>query len=450
MAQRGRRPANDVLPVFRLRDIPTKPARGAWKGVPWMQFTGTVQLRLPLAGWDGLTNEEFEVRLGKKTISVTCTRQDGEGRLADLTKSVSGELKSAIMPEDCWYNIEPDLYEPHLVLVIELAKACHEPWTTIFEHTSRTGEDVKGLNPLKSGRPPDVQDPYLGVARGFLCLELQHMQTYEELTFRIILDAKKLDEVIDRASFYNKIFGVDVSAEYFKLFIRGDDNSPVLMGALGGRVQPDHTTLNILWIQREVEGHRIKGTMEELPCLDVTLKKHTDSLGDWDELIREDEEVLNNPQGSLEDYERRLKREPSPDREDYTPDDHADEQKEKADAAFKAENYRDAVVYYTRGLRFTPQNEKLLSNRSATYAKLMKFQLALDDALEAERINPRWSKIYFRKGHAYRGLRKYDDAIVAYEVGKDLDPANAEWDREIKRTQAMKSALEEKRKAKAK
>lgn len=424
-----------------------------------MQFTGTLQLRLPLAGLDDLTNEEFEVRLGKKTVSVKCTRQDEEGRLAALAKSVSGQLKSAIMPEYCWYNIEPDLYEPHMVLVIELAKSCHEPWTAIFDTSNShrslhpgagMEEDVNSLSPLKPGRPPDVEDPYLGVARGFLCLELQHMQTYDALTFRIILDAKKLDEAIDKAAFYNKIFGADISAEFFKLFIRGDDNSPILMGALGGRVLPDHTHLDILWIQREVEGHRIKGTMEELPCLDVTLKKASDSLGDWDELIREDEEVLNNPQGSLEDYEKRLRREPSPDREDYTPDDHADEQKEKADAAFKVENYRDAVVYYTRGLRFTPQNEKLLSNRSATYAKLMKFQLALDDALEAERINPRWSKIYFRKGHAYRGLKKFDDAIMAYETGKDLDPSNLEWDREIKRTQALKTAVEEKRKAKLK
>merc|ERR1712060_839056 len=101
-------------------------------------------------------------------------------------------------------------------------------------------------------------------------------------------------------------------------------------------------------------------------------------------------------------------------------------------------NYRDAVVYYTRGLRHTPLNEKLLSNRSATYAKLMKFQLALDDALEAERINPRWSKIYFRKGHAYRGLKQFENAVRAYETGKDLDPSNAaEWDYEIQRTKAM-------------
>lgn len=427
-----------------------------------MQFTGSVQLRLSLAGWEDLTNQDFEIRLGKRTVSVKCTHQDDGDQLAELAQSVSGQLKSAITPEHCWYNVEPGLHDPYPMLVIELAKQCHEPWTTIFDHPSNSRrtfgllaapavrEEEADLVTLKPGRPSDVEDPYLGVARGFLCLELQQMQTYEELTFRIVLDAKKLDAVIDRAAFFNKIFGADISAKFFKLFIRGDDNSPILMGALGGKVLPDYTTIDITWIQREVEGHRIKGTMEELPVLDVTLRKAPDSLGDWDELIVEDGEVLNNPQGSLEEYERRLKREPSPDREDYTPDDHADEQKEKADAAFKAENYRDAVVYYTRGLRFTPQNEKLLSNRSASYAKLMKFQLALDDALEAERINPRWSKIYFRKGNAYRGLKQFEDACLAYETGKDLDPSNAEWEREIKRTQAMKKAVEEKRKAKPK
>lgn len=68
---------------------------------------------------------------------------------------------------------------------------------------------------------------------------------------------------------------------------------------------------------------------------------------------------------------QRSRREPSPDRSDWTPDagataealgskpkDFADEQKEKADAAFKEAAYRDAIVYYTRALKHTPRNER--------------------------------------------------------------------------------------------
>merc|ERR1712151_545833 len=109
------------------------------------------------------------------------------------------------------------------------------------------------------------------------------------------------------------------------------------------------------------------------------------------------------PQGSLEEFQEaceRAKREPSPDREDWTPDDWADEEKAKADNAFKEGIYRDAAVYYTRALRFTPRNEKLLSNRSASYLKQSKFQLALDDVGKAQEIEPNWTKLFFRKGQA--------------------------------------------------
>merc|ERR1712203_540890 len=96
----------------------------------------------------------------------------------------------------------------------------------------------------------------------------------------------------------------------------------------------------------------------------------------------------------------RREREPSPEREDWTPVEWANEQKEKADSAFKAGLFHDAVVYYTRALRFTPDSEKLLSNRSAGYLKLGKFQLALDDIVSAIAIEPNWAKLYFRKGQA--------------------------------------------------
>merc|ERR1712203_1353599 len=119
----------------------------------------------------------------------------------------------------------------------------------------------------------------------------------------------------------------------------------------------------------------------------------------------------------------------------------ADEEKAKADNAFKEGIYRDAVVYYTRALRFTPRNEKLLSNRSAGYLKISKFQLALDDVLLALEIEPNWTKLYFRKGQALRGLKRFKDAIHAFQEGRDMDDANPEWEREIKKTKELEKAI---------
>merc|ERR1712178_191769 len=123
----------------------------------------------------------------------------------------------------------------------------------------------------------------------------------------------------------------------------------------------------------------------------------------------------------------------------------ADEQKEKADKAFKDGEFRDAVVYYTRALRHTPLNERLLTNRSAAYLKISKWQLALDDATKAQEIEPTWSKIYFRKGQALRSLKRRPEAIDAFNGGKELDGDNPAWDQEVQRTVGLKAAWEAKK-----
>merc|ERR1712079_166484 len=110
----------------------------------------------------------------------------------------------------------------------------------------------------------------------------------------------------------------------------------------------------------------------------IALVKAHDSLRVWGEVLSSDPDMVNQPQGSLEDFQRaevRRQREPSPDREDWTAEDWAEEQKAFADNAFKEAKYRDAAVYYTRALRHTPKNEKLLSNRSLAYLKASRFQL---------------------------------------------------------------------------
>ncbi|CAJ1408800.1 unnamed protein product [Effrenium voratum] len=253
--------------------------------------------------------------------------------------------------------------------------------------------------------------------------------------------AKKLDEALEKVPYF-RLFGADVSERFLKLFIRGDESSPILLGELGGSVLPDFTELELSSVTREVEGHRIRGTMETVPCLDLTLRKASKSQGPWEQLLHSDEEVLNKPQGTLEEFQvQQRKREESPDRSDWTPDDFADEQKEKADAAFKEGAFRDAIVYYTRALRHTPRNERLLSNRSAAYCKISKFQLALDDVNLAMQIEPSWAKLFFRKGHALRGLRKWQEAAGAFEEGREHDPSNPDWDKEIQRTWAARDAF---------
>ena len=42
-------------------------------------------------------------------------------------------------------------------------------------------------------------------------------------------------------------------------------------------------------------------------------------------------------------------------------------------------------------------------------------------ARQCIKVNPAWSKGFLRKGAALHGLRKYDDAIEAYEAGLKIE-----------------------------
>jgi len=129
-----------------------------------------------------------------------------------------------------------------------------------------------------------------------------------------------------------------------------------------------------------------------------------------------------------------------PNREDWLPHDHAAELKAKGDECFRKQRWESAVDFYTRALGHTPDNEKLLSNRSAAYMELKQYQAALDDAMQAEEVAPQWPKSFFRQGMALRALRRYDMAISAFSEGKAREPTNASWQKEIDETEEKKAA----------
>lgn len=121
--------------------------------------------------------------------------------------------------------------------------------------------------------------------------------------------------------------------------------------------------------------------------------------------------------------------------------------KQSADVAFKSGDFKEAVVQYSYALRFAPASETLLSNRSAAYAKLNLFQLALHDACRAEETRPDWSKICFRKGQALRGLRQSQAAVEAFQRGKELDDVSSAgvWDSEISKTREALAVIRAKK-----
>jgi hypothetical protein len=57
-------------------------------------------------------------------------------------------------------------------------------------------------------------------------------------------------------------------------------------------------------------------------------------------------------------------------------------------------------VLYNEALAVDPQNCILYSNRSAAYMKTQQYHKALDDAIKARLLNPKWPKVAFIHFHS--------------------------------------------------
>uniref|UniRef100_A0A3P8W3N1 Tetratricopeptide repeat protein 28 n=1 Tax=Cynoglossus semilaevis TaxID=244447 RepID=A0A3P8W3N1_CYNSE len=94
----------------------------------------------------------------------------------------------------------------------------------------------------------------------------------------------------------------------------------------------------------------------------------------------------------------------------------------RSNQACQQGEYALAVHLYSEALTADPQNCILYSNRSAAYLRLGQYSTALDDAIKARLINPKWPKAYFRQGVALQYLGRHADALAAFASGLAQDP----------------------------
>lgn len=110
--------------------------------------------------------------------------------------------------------------------------------------------------------------------------------------------------------------------------------------------------------------------------------------------------------------------------------------KNKGNEEFSAGKYVEAANSFSKAIEQDGENNVLYSNRSACYAAMHKYKDALDDADKCISIKPDWAKGYVRRGAALHGMRRYADAITAYEKGLKVDAANSACAQGVKDVQA--------------
>ncbi|RYR73836.1 hypothetical protein Ahy_A02g008350 isoform B [Arachis hypogaea] len=65
--------------------------------------------------------------------------------------------------------------------------------------------------------------------------------------------------------------------------------------------------------------------------------------------------------------------------------------------------------------------------------QLDKLNKALDDAEMTIKLKPEWEKGYFRKGSILEAMKRYDDALAAFEIALQYNPQSQEVTKKIKR-----------------
>ena len=137
------------------------------------------------------------------------------------------------------------------------------------------------------------------------------------------------------------------------------------------------------------------------------------------------------------------------------------ENKMAGNAAFARKDYEEAIEWYGKALASvsqiltgegdTPPSEAaeaietaaaLFSNRSASYAALQMFDLALDDAERAVQLRPKWAKAHSRVGAARHGKKELQPALEAYQLALTYEPGNEGAQAQMK---AIKLALRNQR-----
>ncbi len=108
----------------------------------------------------------------------------------------------------------------------------------------------------------------------------------------------------------------------------------------------------------------------------------------------------------------------------------------------KHKDFDEAIEWYEKAIEIDPKNHVVYSNRSAAYLSKGDGLNALCDAEMCVDLNPKWGKGYVRKGAALHSLKRYKEAVQAYEQGLEVDSENVSLKKGLEEVKHVKLRAE--------
>mmetsp|Transcript_57953 Transcript_57953/g.137955 ORF Transcript_57953/g.137955 Transcript_57953/m.137955 type:complete len:481 (-) Transcript_57953:67-1509(-) len=362
-------------------------------------------------------------QLQREKCYWTMTRHGGRYWLIsiELIKKTPGKLWSRLMRD------EREANRPNMRWDKEMQKApmimdkggnfvpstyCHPTEKPKYEL------EVDDLDEVLIEEMDMLEDGQATEAQQFLANDLVERNfELEESTLSLAVSMRLNEEVwrrIQRERGSSDVFALEVpfGGKHIDFYLKGDKESPILRGTLGGCVW----RRGCRWYVEQRQGRSI---------LELYMPKQTPEP--WSYVVEGYERLSRT---AYDPYQQMIL--------DGLWDDEAIEEKAKGDSHFRESEYRAAVKCYERTLERNPDSYITLTNRAAARlafeTEKFKVEEILEDAQRALEINPSWYKAKFREGIALTKLHRYDEAIWSLEAGQRMDKSNhAGWEEEIEK-----------------
>ncbi|XP_034744945.1 E3 ubiquitin-protein ligase TTC3 [Etheostoma cragini] len=104
----------------------------------------------------------------------------------------------------------------------------------------------------------------------------------------------------------------------------------------------------------------------------------------------------------------------------------SEEMKKKGNEFFQKKQYEDAVKFYSKAIKYYPDNHIIYGNRALCYIRCGKYLKAVNDGKRATLIKPRWTKGHYRFCEALFYLGQFGKAVEANKWAQSLCRDNHE------------------------
>jgi len=289
-----------------MRKFTATPANGITNDVEWIQSSGKMTLGYVLE--KGITQDSIIVELSDWALSV---RINGK-KVDSLSGNLSQQVRHA--PFSSWM-IRREPGKPAalvITLVKKEAKSWRSPWFKGGLHPTRgsyvwneaqfkrlEGEKAaaQAMAVLSPGppmddddnpRPVQLKDQFCQRSEDFMCfpddivLGLEARQDAQTVTVCIHFDSDALEYVQSKVSLEN-LLATDVWEDHVYVFLKGDEQNPILLGQFTGQCVPTQTSWSMT--SSDTYRYRQKQMSKPSPCLQIKVVKAT--LGKWSKIFSE-------------------------------------------------------------------------------------------------------------------------------------------------------------------